>query len=223
MAIVVPMIPCANWFVLLAANGWSIKDIKMDEKTALVRKDSCGHLSLNKGSNDYHSTRDIQHQDIEIHKEKDMLSGNGHQVSHGAGGVNIARTMGLPSSILLMVNCCCGSGIFVSPVAVTASVGSVGLSLIIWAFCGLYSMVLALCYAEIGTAIPRAGGDYTYIEVILGPLPAFLSLWLMLIISGPMGGTILSRTTAEYFSYALELEYDRRFVLVCSIFLVGKV
>ena len=177
-----------------------------DEKTPLLGSNSSVHHSLNNGSKNG------------SYKEKSMSA-----TSDGDDGVHIERTMGLSSSILLMINCCCGSGIFVSPVGVTAAVGSVGLSLIIWAFCGLYSMVLALCYAEVGTAIPRAGGDYAYLEVILGPLPAFLSLWMMLIIMGPLLGAIFSRTTAEYFSYALELEYDRRYLLVCAIFLVGKV
>ena len=198
----------------------SIRNVRMDEKTALLGKDGSGHLSVN--SNTYHTASDTQQKQWqlnEIRKENLLLI----ESVHGHGGVNIEKTMGLTSSILLMVNCCCGSGIFVSPVAVTASVGSVGLSLIIWAFCGLYSMVLALCYAELGTAIPRAGGDYTYLEVILGPLPAFLALWKMLIITGPMFAAVFSRTTAEYLSYALELEYDRRYLLVCSIFFVGKI
>ena len=193
---------------VLLQIGWNIR--MGDEKTALLGSNSSGHHSLNRGSKNG------------SHKEKSMSTKSGHHVSDGGDGVHIERTMGLTSSILLMINCCCGSGIFVSPVGVTASVGSVGMSLIIWAFCGLYSMVLALCYAELGTAIPRAGGDYTYLEAILGPLPAFLSLWVMLVVMGPMGGAVQSRTTMEYFSYALELEYDKGYLLVCSIFLVGK-
>ena len=130
----------------------------MDEKTAVLDKESTGHFSVKHDRKDDWSTRDI---------------------SHGGGCVTMERTMGLPSSILLMINICCGSGIFVSPaVGVAASVGSVGLSMIIWVVCGHYNIVLVLCYAEIGTAIPRAGGDYTDLEVILGSLPAFLSLWL---------------------------------------------
>lgn len=46
--------------------------------------------------------------------------------------------------------------------------------------------------------IPKSGGDYAYISVAFGPLPAFLYLWVALLILVPTGNAITALTFAQY-------------------------
>lgn len=46
--------------------------------------------------------------------------------------------------------------------------------------------------------IPKSGGDYAYIGVAFGQLPAFLYLWVALLIIVPTGNAITALTFAQY-------------------------
>ena len=54
------------------------------------------------------------------------------------------------------------------------SVGSWGVSLIIWGVSGIAALCGALCWTELSTIFPKQGGTYIFIKEGLGDYPSFL-------------------------------------------------
>ncbi|MEF8843770.1 MAG: universal stress protein [Haloarculaceae archaeon] len=80
----------------------------------------------------------------------------------------LAKDLGLVSAMTIGIGTMIGAGIFVLPgVAANAAGPVVVVSFVVG---GLIAMVNALSVSELGTAMPKAGGGYYYINRSLGPL-----------------------------------------------------
>nr|XP_022340838.1 b(0,+)-type amino acid transporter 1-like isoform X1 [Crassostrea virginica] len=120
-------------------------------------------------------------------------------------GTELERHMGLLSGVFLIMGTMIGSGIFISPKGVLEGTGSVGMALITWMACGVVVTLAALCYAELGTMIPKSGGEHSYLmhtfgkmDKCFGPVPAFLFDWVGLFIIRPTMFAIMTLSLGTY-------------------------
>lgn len=87
------------------------------------------------------------------------------------------ETLSVVDAVAIVVGVVVGVGIFKTPSIVAASAESEGMLLLFWLIGGLASLVGALCYAELMSAYPHAGGDYHYLNRAFGSVPSFLYAW----------------------------------------------
>ncbi|MEN9521031.1 MAG: hypothetical protein RLZZ381_3619, partial [Cyanobacteriota bacterium] len=80
-------------------------------------------------------------------------------------------------AVALIVGIVIGAGIFETPALVAANAGSEIVVLLVWLLGGAMSLIGALCYAELATAYPHAGGNYYYLQRAFGNSFAFLFAW----------------------------------------------
>ncbi|XP_057714614.1 b(0,+)-type amino acid transporter 1 isoform X1 [Corythoichthys intestinalis] len=112
--------------------------------------------------------------------------------------LSLKREVGLVGAVSLIGGTMIGSGIFMSPQTVLATIGSPGASLLVWACCGLLVILASFCYAEMGTVIRESGGEYIYILRTSGPVVAFLLIFSSVLFVRPAGVVGISLSFAQY-------------------------
>ncbi len=115
-----------------------------------------------------------------------------------AAGPSLRRSLGLWDATALVVGCVIGAGIFRTAGSIAAHLHSPGLFMAVWLAGGVISFAGALCYAELGAAYPKTGGDYVYLQEAYGRATGFVFGWAKLFTERIGTIAILAMVFAEY-------------------------
>jgi amino acid transporter len=109
------------------------------------------------------------------------------------------------SAIALIVGIVVGAGIFKTPSLVAGISGDAGWALVLWVVGALISIAGALCYAELCTAYPSAGGDYHFLQRAFGRDLSFMYGWSRATIINTGSIALLAFVFGDYMSTLIPL------------------
>ena len=87
------------------------------------------------------------------------------------------RSLGLVDAVMIVAGSMIGSGIFIVSAEMLRNLGSPAWMLTAWVVAGVLTIMAALSYGELSGMMPKAGGQYIYIQRAFGKLPAFMYGW----------------------------------------------
>lgn len=136
-------------------------------------------------------------------------------------GTGLRKELGIFHSVSIVGGIMIGSGIFyVSTYVLERSGLSAGFAVLAWAVAGLMSLMAALCYAELGTSMPKAGGTYNYISEAYGPGIGFSMGITDFFISQSGSVSALAVGFATYFSVLVPLTDIQVKIMAIAIVIV---
>jgi APA family basic amino acid/polyamine antiporter len=97
----------------------------------------------------------------------------------------LIRGLSLIDAISIVIGVIIGTGVFLKTATMAQLVGSPTYVLLAWIVAGALSLTGALAYAELGSLMPAAGGEYVYLREGLGDLWGFLYGWMRFWIASP--------------------------------------
>jgi len=92
-----------------------------------------------------------------------------------------------------------GSGIFRTPGLVARELGRPALTFVAWLLGGVLAFFGALCFAELATRHPQAGGKYVYAREAFGPRIGFMVGWVEGLVMYPAAIAALGVVIGEFF------------------------
>lgn len=90
---------------------------------------------------------------------------------------HLLRVLGVGFGLAVIIGNTIGAGIFGAPGAIAEQLPAAVPFLLVWVAAGLYALLGAISLAELGTMIPRSGGQYVFSRYALGEYAGFIVGW----------------------------------------------
>jgi APA family basic amino acid/polyamine antiporter len=129
------------------------------------------------------------------------------QPEHAPVAATTARRLGVWAATAMIVTEVIGVGILLTPAAMARTLTSPVWVIAVWIFVGGLSAAGALCYAELATRFPEAGGGYVFLREAFGRRWAFLYGWMSLLVMDPGLTAALAIGFAQYLLVVLGLTH----------------
>ena len=113
----------------------------------------------------------------------------------------LVKGLGVYGATSVVAGTMIGTAIFVVPSLMLREVGTPWMVVVVWAFAGALSLFGALGYAELGAAIPEAGGEYVYLHRAYGPMMGFLYGWTQFFVAKTASIAAIATGFVIYLSY----------------------
>jgi basic amino acid/polyamine antiporter, APA family len=115
--------------------------------------------------------------------------------------LDLVRGLGPWASGAIVVGTMIGTGIFLKPAEMAREGRFVSVVFAAWIIGGILSLFGALSYAELGAAIPEAGGEYAYLRRGFGPAWGFLFGWMHSIVGRPSSASSIAAGLVRFLGF----------------------
>lgn len=121
------------------------------------------------------------------------------------GEDGLRKELGLLDATMINVGTIIASSIFIVPSAIAAAFTASFPTVLVWVVGALVSLCGALCIAELGAAMPKAGGQFVYLQRAFGPLWGYLYGWGSSVVINPASIAAIAVGFATYAGFFLPL------------------
>lgn len=134
-------------------------------------------------------------------------------VSRAEASADLVRGLGPWQATAVVISTIIGTGVFLVAGPIARAAGSYDLFLATWITGSVIALCGALCFAELGAALPAAGGLYCYLSRGLGAVWGFMFGWMSAVLGTPAGIATIAAGFVRFASYLLP-ELDRPWMTV---------